>query len=63
MSIFRRPYTQTDARAALLRAAAGLKPPRVIHAEPDGREQMDNPRLKPRTLAEWQRRHGKRGVA
>ena len=57
---FRRPYTQTDLRNDLKLAVEGLKPPRVIFDEPDGREQMDNPRLKPRTLAEWQRRHGRK---
>lgn len=33
---------------------------RVIYAEPDASIKMDNPRLKPRSLDEWMRRHGRK---
>jgi len=54
----RRVYTNPDLRAALKAAMADARPPRVIYAKPDGREQM-----KPRTLAQWVRKHGARWSA
>lgn len=37
--------------------------PRVLYDRPAASVQMDNPRLKPRTYAEWERRHGQRRTA
>lgn len=57
LEVFRRIVTQPrqhNDRTSLVR--------RDGYDKPDGREQMDNPRLKPRTYAEWERRHGRRSA-